>query len=201
MELPLKSVKYYVPGFRPQYWKQPILNTKRSKRWNGNLDSLGADFLKDVIEKMESYGPNVQFELPGNAQRPNYQVINNAGKKMAFDKKNLLMSLNSDGNVSDTLSAVFTLEAVKAAMNGGGAKTATRARASRPSTSASSTRSSYAPVAQVIDTVEHDKYAYFKANREYLPEGIQKHSAEISTLMKNGMSAEEAFNEIIAQHF
>ncbi|PLC53763.1 hypothetical protein CR155_09920 [Pollutimonas nitritireducens] len=176
------------------------MNTKRSKRWNGNLDSLSTDFLKDVIEKMESYGPSVQFELPGNAQRPNYQVINNAGKKMAFDKKNLLMSLNSDGNVSNTLSAVFTLEAVKTAMKGGGAKTVARARTSRPST-AGGTRSGPAPAAQIIDTVEHDKYGYFKANRETLPEGIQKHSAEISTLMKNGMSAEEAFGEIIKQHF
>lgn len=177
------------------------MNTKRSKRWNGNLDSLSADFLKDVIEKMESYGPNVQFELPGNAQRPNYQVINNAGKKMAFDKKNLLMSLNSGGNVSDTLSAVFTLDAVKTAMKGGGVKTAAKPRASRSSTASSSPRGSYTPAAQFVDTVEHDKYAYFKTNRETLPEGIQKHSAAISELMKNGMSAEDAFGEIIKQHF
>lgn len=177
------------------------MNTKRSKRWNGNLDSLSADFLKDVIEKMESYGANVQFELPGNAQRPNYQVINNAGKKMAFDKKNLLMSLNSDGNVSDTLSSVFTLEAIKTAMKGGGAKPIARARATRPSTSGTASRSSYAPVAQVVDTVEHDKYAYFKANRDFLPDGIQKHSADISALMKSGKSAEEAFKQIIEQHF
>lgn len=180
------------------------MNTKRSKRWNGNLDSLSADFLKDVIDRMESYGANVQFELPGNAQRPNYHVFNNAGKKMAFDKKNLLMSLNSDGNVSETLSAIFSLDAVKTAMKGGGAKTVTRARTSRPSTSSggsSASRSSYTPVAQVIDTVEHDKYAYFKANREFLPDGIQKHSADISALMKSGMSAEQAFEEIVKQHF
>ncbi|RTZ42568.1 hypothetical protein EKL30_12800 [Candidimonas sp. SYP-B2681] len=182
------------------------MNTKRSKRWNGNLDSLSADFLKDVIEKMESYGPNVQFEMPGNAQRPNYQVINKAGKKMAFDKKNLLMSLNSDGNVSDTLSAVFSLEAVKTVMKGGGAKTAARARVSRPSTGAASvsggsTRSSYTAPAPVVDTVEHEKYAYFKANRETLPEGIQKYSAVISDLMRTGKSAEAAFEEIIALHF
>ncbi len=185
------------------------MNTKRSKRWNGNLDSLSADFLKDVIEKMESYGPNVQFEMPGNAQRPNYQVINKAGKKMAFDKKNLLMSLNSDGNVSDTLSSVFSLEAVKTAMKGGGVKSTVRARVSRPSTgatgatssSAGTTRSSYTAPAPVIDTVEHEKYAYFKENRDALPEGIQKYSSAISDLMRSGKSAEAAFDEIISQHF
>ena len=186
------------------------MNTKRSKRWNGNLDTLSADFLKDVIEKMEAYGPNVQFELPGHAQRPNYQVINKAGKKMGFDKKNLLMSLNSDGNISDTLSPLFTIDAIKAAMTGGGAKTVSRARVSRPSTAGtsssggstrSSTRTTYAAAVEPVDTVEHDKYAYFKANREYLPDGIQKHSGAISDLMRNGMSAEDAFNNIINQHF
>jgi len=182
------------------------LNTKRSKRWNGSLDSLGADFLKDVIEKMEAYGANVQFEFPGNAQRPNYQVINKAGKKMAFDKKNLLMSLNTDGNVSDTLSGIFTLEAVRMAMTGGGAKTVARARVSRPSTASVSSggtrsRSAQAPAAEPVDTVEHRKYAYFKENRDNLPDGIQKHSATISDLMHNGLSAEDAFSEIIKQHF
>lgn len=155
------------------------------------------------MEKMESYGPGVQFELPGHAQRPNYQVINNAGKKMAFDKKNLLTGLNANGNVSDTLSAVFTLDAVKAAMNGGGARPAARARAPRPGAAggASGAGRSHTPAAQVIDTIEHDKYAYFKGNRETLPEGIQKHSGAISQLMKSGMSAEDAFGEIIKLHF
>lgn len=182
------------------------MTTKRSRRWNGNLDSLSADFLKDVIERMESYGPNVQFEMPGHSQRPNYQVINKAGKKMGFDKKNLLMSLNSDGNISDTLSAVFALDAVKTVMKGGGPKAAPRPRTPRTSTAGASPRSTssratYAPVAEVIDTVEHDKYAYFKANREDLPEGIQKHSSDISDLMRNGMSVEAAFSEIIKLHF
>ncbi len=178
------------------------MNTKRSKRWNGNLDSLGTDFLKEVMEKMQAYGASVQFELPGHAQRPNYQVINNAGKKMAFDKKNLLMSLNSSGNVSDTLSAVFTLDAVKASIQGGGVKAAPRTRSSSPgTTSGNSGGRSHTPVAQVIDTIETDKYAYFKNNRETLPEGIQKHSGAISQLMRNGMSAEDAFDEIIKLHF
>ncbi|NYT63766.1 hypothetical protein H0A66_15720 [Alcaligenaceae bacterium] len=182
------------------------MTTKRSRRWNGSLDSLSTDFLKDVLERMEAYGPNVQFELPGHSQRPNYQVINKAGKKMGFDKKNLLMSLNPNGSISDTLSAEFTLDAVKTMIKGGGAKAAPRPRATRTSTEGASPRStssraSYVPVAEVIDTVEHDKYAYFKANREELPEGIQKHSGAISDLMRNGLSAEAAFNEIIKLHF
>jgi hypothetical protein len=179
---------------------QYILKTKRSRRWNGTLDSLGVEFLTDVLEKMEAYGENVQFEFPGHAQRPNYQVINGAGKKMAFDKKNLLLRLNENGEVSDTLSPVFSLEAVKRALKD--AATPARQRASRASTArVSGGARKTAAAAAPVDTVEHDKYAYYRSNRETLPEGIEKHSAAISELMRNGLSAEDAFNEIIKQHF
>lgn len=175
------------------------MNTKRNRRWNGNLETLSADFLKDVIEKMESYGGHVQFELPGHAQRPNYQVINTSGKKIAFDKKNLLLSLNANGNVSDTLSSAFSLAAVKAALAGGGRSASARPRAPRSTTTGSTARAA-APVA-VVDVVESEKYAYFKENRETLPEGISKHSSTISELMRGGLSAEDAFNQVIQQHF
>ncbi len=179
------------------------MNTKRNKRWNGNLDTLSADFLKDVIEKMESYGGHVQFELPGHAQRPNYQVINASGKKIAFDKKNLLLSLNAGGDVSDTLSSAFPLAAVKAALAGGGRSAAARPRAPRGTTTAGTARGTAraAAPATPVDVVESEKYAYFKEHRDMLPEGISKHSSTISELMRGGLSAEAAFNQVITQHF
>lgn len=176
------------------------MNTKRAKRWNGNLDTLTVDYLKDVIEKMEAYGNRVQFELPGKGPRPNYQVINTAGKKMAFDKKNLLLAASFNEEIGTELSSVFTLDMIKAAVRGGGVKTAARARVVRSSTGSTTSRSA-GVTEQAVDVVERDKYAYFKANRETLPDGIQKHSQKISELMRGGMSAESAFDEVIKQHF
>lgn len=151
---------------------------------------------------MESYGDRVQFELPGKGQRPHYQIINPTGRKMGFDSKNLLLRLNEDGNIADTLSSVFSIEAIKAAASGVG-KTASRTRVSRVSTGSSvgSGASRQTAATQVVDTVERDKYAYFKENRETMPEGIQKFSQQISELMHSGMAAEDAFNAIIEKHF
>jgi hypothetical protein len=179
------------------------LNTKRNRRWNGTLETLGTDFLKDVIEKMESYGDQVQFELPGKAQRPHYQVITGTGRKMGFDSQNLLLRLNENGNISDGLSSVFSLDAIRAASKGLSTRTtavrSTRSAAAPRSSGSASRTAAAAP--QPVDAVEHDKYAYFKAHREELPEGIQKYSTHISELMRGGLSAEAAFEAIIKQHF
>lgn len=170
--------------------------TRRSTRWNGELLSLAPEFLKDVIERMESYGNRVQFQFPGHAKRPNYQVINDRGFKMAFDSKNLLMSLNENGNVSDELSAEFSLEQVKQALiTPPPAKRATRSR------TGTTTRSRAAAARPEPDAIEVEKYNYFKANRERMPEGIQQYSSQISELMQSGKKAEEAFNEIIETYF
>ncbi|NGM87488.1 hypothetical protein G5B35_09225 [Parapusillimonas sp. SGNA-6] len=182
------------------------MSTKRSRRWNGTLQTLDTDFLKDVIEKMESYGDQVQFEFPGKAQRPHYQVITKTGRKMGFDSKNLLLSLNENGNISDELSSVFSIEAIRAAAKGLATRTAAGTTPVRSARSAAATRgagsaSRSAAVAQAVDTVEHDKYAYFKANRDALPEDIAKHSTRISELMRGGMSAEEAFETVIKDHY
>ncbi|QAA92874.1 hypothetical protein CKA81_02710 [Pollutimonas thiosulfatoxidans] len=171
------------------------LSTKRSKRWNGNLDSLAPEFLKEVMEKMEAYGDRVQFQSPGRPAKPSYQVINPTERKMGFDERHLLLRLNEDGNISDELTPIYAMEAVRAAM----------LRSGRPATRATPARrpaSSKSPAAApVIDTVEQDKYAYFKEHRETLPEGIAAYSQEISRLMKAGLSAEAAFQQIIDQHF
>ena len=55
--------------------------------------------------------------------------------------------------------------------------------------------------APVVDTIDADKYKYFKENREFLPDGIQKYSDEIGALMREGKSAEAAFDEIVKQYF
>jgi hypothetical protein len=179
------------------------LNTKRAKRWDGTLDTLTKDYLKDVMEKMEAYGDRVQFELPGKGPRPNYQVINPAGRTMAFDKKNLLLPRDTEVDFVNNGSNVFSLDAIKAAVAGTVKKTVTRSRVAGSGTT-TSRRASVSGAAipePVVDMVERDKYAYFKANRETLPEDIAKHSQSISELMRSGMSAEQAFDEIIKQHF
>lgn len=177
------------------------MSTTRSKRWNGTLESLSADYLKEVMERMESYGDQVQFEFPGHGKRPIYQVIGRGERKMGFDGKHLLLRLNESGNIADTLSGIFPLEAVRATIAGRRSPrgSASAGRAASSSTTVRRRASTAAPV--VVDTVEEDKYAYFRAHRGELPEGISQYANEISHLMRAGKSAEEAFKHIIAEHF
>lgn len=177
-----------------------ILSTTRSKRWNGTLESLSADYLKEVMERMESYGDQVQFEFPGHGKHPIYQVIGRGERKMGFDGKHLLLRLNESGNIADSLSPVYSLEAVRAAISG--KRSPRGSSAGRSSPAGSTTRRRVAAAAPVaVDTVEQDKYAYFRAHRDELPEGISQYANEISQLMRGGKSAEDAFKHIIAQHF
>lgn len=176
------------------------MSTTRTKRWNGTLESLAADYLKDVMVRMESYGDQVQFELPGHGKHPVYQVIGRSERKMGFDGKHFLLRLNEAGNVAETLSNVFTLEDVRAAIAGKRSpRAATRSRTSSTSSGATRQRAAAAPA--VVDTVEQDKYAYYRAHRAELPEGITQYANEISHLMRTGKSAEEAFKQIVSQHF
>lgn len=171
------------------------MTTRRSKRWNGDLSSLSIDYLKEVAEKIQTYGISVQFEFPGHGKMPIYQIITQSGRKMGFDGKHLLHSLNENGNISDALSAEFSLEEVQQSMTAPPPKT-TRAR---KSSSAGAVRKTAASLA--AEQIEIDKYNYFRQNREQLPTGIQKHADDISVLMAKGMSAEEAFTTIIDKHF
>lgn len=170
------------------------MTTRRSKRWNGDLSSLSVDYLKEVAEKIQTYGLHVQFEFPGHGKTPIYQIINQSGRKMGFDGKHLLHSLNENGNISDQLSAEFSLEEVQQSLVAPPPKVS-RARKS----SGGAVRKTAATVA--AEQIEVEKYNYFRANREVLPAGIQKHADEISTLMGKGMSADEAFSAIIDQYF
>ncbi len=150
------------------------------------------------MERMESYGDRVQFEMPGHSKRPIYQVIGRGERKMGFDGKHLLLRPNESGDVADTLSPIYSLEAVRNAIAG---KRSPRSASGTRSTSSGGTRrrADAAPVA--VDTVEQEKYAYFRAHRSELPEDISQYANEISQLMRAGKTAEEAFGHIVAEYY
>lgn len=153
------------------------------------------------MERMESYGDQVQFEFPGHGKHPVYQVIGRGDRKMGFDGKHLLQRLNECGNVSDDLSSVFSLDAVRAAAAG---KRSPRAgAASRNTANGTAPRQvrRAASAAPPDDTVEHDKYAYYREHRDELPDDIVRHAAEITTLMRGGKTAEAAFQHIVEQYY
>ncbi len=175
------------------------MNTTRSKRWNGKIETLATDFLSRVLEQMLAYGDRVQFALSGaGLQGPTYQVINTAGKKIAFDGSNHLLRVKADEFVAGNVTAIFTLEQIERLIAGGSIKTSSAARPSRVASGGGSTRTA---AAKVKDLVDNEKYEYFKNNRKTLPPNIGEHSEEISALMRNGISAEEAFAEVIRRHY
>ncbi|MDP5009333.1 MAG: transaldolase family protein [Glaciimonas sp.] len=171
------------------------MNTTRNKRWNGKIETLTTGYLDNVIEKMGEYGDRVQFGLTGTGLRPHYQIINSANKFMAFDSNNHLLHPTEHEFVGVNASPIFSLEQIKAAKSGV-SKTAV-ARVSRVVTGG--VKKTAAAKAQ--DIVNAAKYEYFKNNRGTLPEEINKYSDNITVLMQNGMSAEDAFGEVVKQHF
>jgi hypothetical protein len=175
------------------------LSTKRSKRWDGNLDSLSTDFLKQVLEKMDAYGDRIQFEMAIRGAGPCYQVINQRDRKMGFDSNHLLLKLNENGHVGEEMSDIFSLSAVQAAADGLTTRTTSRARAGTPRPRTAKPAAS--PAVAAADTIDQEKYAYFKANRDALPDDIHKYSQHIGTMMRTGMSAEMAFEAVIKEHY
>ncbi|RBA24139.1 hypothetical protein [Herminiimonas fonticola] len=162
------------------------------------MDTLTVEYLNGVVAQMTSYGERVQFSLT-SGQTPNYQVINTFDKKMAFNGNHHLMHPQEDEFTGSNATTVLTLEQVKAWIAGVGVKKTVSARTARVS-SHSRTGSSPA-AAKVGDLIDVQKYEYFKNNVQKLPEGIRAYSQEVSNLMKNGMSAEAAFGEIVQQYF
>ncbi|HVK95119.1 MAG TPA: hypothetical protein VM571_10390 [Noviherbaspirillum sp.] len=175
------------------------MSTTRSKRWNGNFDTLPAAYLKDVMAKMIDYGDRVQFSLVSGGPQPSYQVTNTLGKKMAFDRNHHLLQSQSDEFVGANASAVFTLDQVKAgiagigASSGGGSRTVRAVRATGGGTRTSA--------AKLEEQFAAQRYEYFKNNRQALPSAISEYSDEITNLMKIGKSAEEAFGEVVKKYF
>jgi len=93
---------------------------------------------------------------------------------------------------------VHTLDQVKAAMAGGGTKSSGGTRVARTVGAGSRVSSAAVKAKELID---NEKYVYFKDNRQTLPPAIGEHSEEISDLMKSGMSAEEAFADVVGRRF
>lgn len=180
------------------------MTTKKTTRWNGKIETLSAAYLKDVMSQMLAYGDRVQFALNCGGQRPHYQVMNASAKKMAFDSNHHLLHPTADDFVGSTASGVYTLDQIKIAMTSGGTKTtgASSTRTSRVGTgSGNGSGSSRTTAAKKADLVDAEKYEYFKNNRQTLPPDISEHTQEITALMHKGKSAEEAFSEVIKNHF
>jgi hypothetical protein len=187
-----------VSGFGHHYWKQRILNTTRTKRWTGKMDTLTTAYLKDVLGKMEVYGERVQFGLTGPGPRPYYQITNSAEKKMAFDSNNHLLHPQDDEFVGANATPVFTLEQIKAAIAAGGFRSSGKTHGTRVG---SGTRGGGTAAMKAKDLIDAARYAYFKDNRQTLPANIGEHSAEITELMLKGSSADDAFGAVIERYF
>lgn len=173
--------------------------TSRSKRWNGKLDTLTADYLQQILAQMAAYGDRVQFALTTPGAKPHYQVQNSANKKMAFDGNHHVMQAQDAEFEGSNATPLLTLEQIQAA--GSGLSRVALARQAKPSKPAKSSVRAPTATAKAADLVDAAKYAYFKANRATLPAGINVHTDEISMLMRNGLSAETAFAEIVQRYF
>ncbi len=147
---------------------------------------------------MTIYGERVQFALVTSGNGPHYQLTNTAGKKMAFDGNHHLHHPEDGEFVPGNATGVFTLDQIRLAKAGGG-KT-TRSLSTGRVTRSSGVRAPSAAT-RAKELVDSEKYEYFKANRATLPDTIGEHSEEITTLMRGGMPAEQAFGEIIKKYF
>jgi hypothetical protein len=174
------------------------VNSTRSKRWNGKFNTLPVDYLNAVLEKMADYGDRVQFSLSSSGPQPSYQVMNTLDKKMAFNGNHHLLSSQGDEFAGANASQVFTLDQIKAMISGVGIGSSTKARTTRAVRSAGGTRTT---AAKLNEQFAAQRYEYFKNNRQTLPPAIAEHSSEITALMMQGKSVEEAFGEVVKKYF
>lgn len=150
------------------------------------------------MAKMLDYGDRVQFSLVSAGPQPSYQVINTLGKTMAFDRNHHLLRPEDDAFAGANASPVFTLDQVKAAIAGIGIRSSAATRTARVVRAGSGSRTA---AAKLHDQFAAQRYEYFKNNRQSLPPTISEHSDEITDLMKQGKSVEEAFGEVLKKHF
>jgi len=148
---------------------------------------------------MADYGDRVQFSLVSGGAEPSYQVTNALGKTIAFDRNHHLLRPEGHEFVGANATAVFTMEQVKAAASGirtavGGAPRAARA----VRTGGTGTRVS---AAKLDEQFAAQRYEYYRNNRQSLPAAITEHTEEITALMRQGKSAEEAFGEVLKKYF
>ena len=171
----------------------------KGKRWNGSIDTLPADYLKTVLEKMLDYGDRVQFSLQTGGSQPSYQVFNQFDKAMVFDRDHHIAQAQVGEFVGDHVSVMLTLDQIEAAIAGVLVKrAATRTVGTRSGAGNSGPR---VTAAMLEEQRAAERYAYFKAHRATLPETIVEYSAEIAALMKNGIAVDAAYDEILKKHF
>lgn len=153
------------------------------------------------MEKMVDYGDRVQFSLVSGGGEPSYQILNSLDKAMAFDRNHHLFRPEHDEFTGPNATRTFTLDQVKAAISGIGASSrpasARSPRVAR-STGGGSTRVS---AAKLNEQFAVQRYEYFRNNRQSLPAAITEHSDEITELMKQGKSVEDAFGEVVKKYF
>lgn len=153
------------------------------------------------MEKMTSYGDRVQFSLVTGGSEPSYQLTNNLGKTMAFDRNHHLLRPEGHEFVGANATSAFTIDQVKSAISGIGlAQRTTSSRTARVvrAGSGGGTRTS---AAKLEEQFAAQRYEYYRNNRQSLPPTISEHTEEITALMKQGKSAEEAFGEVLKKYF
>jgi len=175
------------------------LNASRNKRWNGDIAALSVDYMKGVLEKMAAYGDRVRFSLSSGGTEPSYQVINNMGKAMAFDRDHHLLRDEAAAFAGANASPEFTMDQINAAISGYGASSRGSARTGRVVKAGGGPGKTAA--ARLDEQVAATRYAYFKSNRENLPPRIAEYSGEIDQLLKKGKPVEEAFGEVVKKYF
>lgn len=150
------------------------------------------------MAKMADYGDRVQFSRVSIGAEPSYQIINTVDKKMAFDRNHHLLRPSEEEFAGANATSIYTLDQVKAAI--AGLRTSSSApRAARVVRSGGAAPRTSA--ARLEEQFAAQRYEYFKNNRQTLPPTISEHTEEITSLMKQGKSVEEAFGEILTKYY
>lgn len=147
---------------------------------------------------MADYGDRVQFSLISGGPEPSYQVVNELGKSMAFDRNHHLFRVEGEEFVGVNATAIFTLDQVKAAI--AGVRTVS-ASSRAPRVARAGTGGTRTSAAKLDEQFATQRYEYFRNNRQALPPKISEHSDEITALMKQGKSVEDAFGEVVKKYF
>jgi hypothetical protein len=167
------------------------LNTKT--RFNGKVETLSRDYLGEVMNQMLRYGERVRFAV-GASMPPNYQVIGQGGRNMAFDGRHILMTPKPGDFTGDRVTQEYTLQQVETLASGG------KLAPARQLTHLSSTPRAGTQASRTLDVLNAEKYAYYKENRATLPADIGKYSDQVTALMKDGLPAAEAFAQVAEKH-
>lgn len=149
---------------------------------------------------MADYGDRVQFSLVSSGPEPSYQVMNTLDKTMAFDRKHHLLRPEADEFAGANATRLYTLEQVKAAINGMRSSSSTASRAPRVARAAGTTVPR-TTMARQEELFAAQRYEYFRNHRQSLPPTISMHTEEITELMKQGKSVEEAFGEVVKKYY